>query len=105
MAFVLDQGTRSVYVYDTARRRFIGPAVRLDPRHERFSSGYATHRLPGYPTVTAKPPQHLAVVGRRVVVAGGLDGTVVVVPIEDARLRQPRPIPVPIREVMLEGGS
>lgn len=44
LAFVLDQGSASLYEFDTARRRFLGPATRLAAPTER-------------PTCPATPPR------------------------------------------------
>jgi hypothetical protein len=73
--YLVDSGSKSVYEYDTSRGRFLGPAPRVDLVQRVVT-------LPGYPTVVSKqPPQGGILFGRNLIVAGGLDGTVVDIPL------------------------
>jgi hypothetical protein len=91
LAFVLDAGSESVYEYDLARHRFLGPAPRVLDSHKQVVD------LPGYPvSVGNQPPQQAVLCGDTLVVAGGGDGTVVAIPVSASGLGDPVTIKLPV---------
>ena len=100
VVYLVDSGSESVYEYDTARGRFLGPAPRVDLVQRIVT-------LPGYPTVISKsPPQDAVKLGSDLFVAGGLDGTVVSIPINaKGELGAPRPFNLPAAHLTFNGTS
>lgn len=96
LAFLIDSGSQSAYEYDFGRGRFIGPARLVNDGHHVIA-------MPGYPTVLSdQPVQHGTIAGDRLVVAGGIDGTVIVVPITPEGLGKPARLLVPVVQVQEE---
>lgn len=94
---VLDSSTRSIYQYDLARGRMLGPAGRFIAIGD---AGEETRILPGYPTIVSNtPPQDLARRGGLLAVAGGDDGTVALFPEGDDGLGPPAFVSLPPVEV------
>jgi hypothetical protein len=70
---VVDSRAQSVYEFDLGRGRFLGPAPRV------IGQDGGTLTLPGYPFVVSRnPPQQAALAPSWLFVAGGTDGTVVI---------------------------
>lgn len=103
LAYVVDSRAYSVYEYDLGRGRFLGPAPRMVTTADKVVT------LPGYPTVVGtQPPQQAAVSRSWLYVAGGIEGTVVVIPrLPD--LGRARPVHLPAvsvqRDALYGGGS
>ena len=103
LAFVVDSGSQSVYEFDFGRGRFLGPA----PRVQTVDHGSLhTIALPGYPTVIGhQPPQQAARWHDHLFIAGGLDGTVVDIPILADGLGKPVPISIPPAQMVRPDGT
>jgi hypothetical protein len=94
--FVVDSSSKSVYEFDTARRRFRGPAPEVVLPNRRVT-------LPGYPVqVSHEFPQDATVAAGYLVVAGGLDGTAVFLDRSRGDLAVYGSVKLPVREVVLE---
>jgi hypothetical protein len=103
LAYVVDSRALSVYEFDLGRGRFLGPAPRVVAQDDR------TLTLPGYPfVVSSHPPQQAAVAPSWLFVAGGIDGTVVIMR-RTPGLGAPRAVALPAvpvqREARSGGGS
>ncbi|MGI8427172.1 MAG: hypothetical protein ACR2M4_11385 [Actinomycetota bacterium] len=94
LAFIVDQGSRSVYEYDLGRRRFLGPAPRISGEKPK-------KQLPGYPTVVStQPPQGATLLGNKLIVAGGSSGSIAIVPFDSrSGLGDPTYVEAPLVEV------
>jgi len=100
LAFVLEVVSQSVYEFDLGRGRFLGPSPLVQDDRGHILA------LPGDPTVvSSNPPQGLAASHDTLVVAGGLDGTVVEIPILPDGLGTPVSIEVPVVSVMEPSGG
>jgi hypothetical protein len=92
--FVVDTDTKSLYQFDLHRNRFLGPA----PRMRALDLSIVT--LPGYPTVISEmPPQGIALLNSTLMVAGGLDATVVALKLENGRIASKRVLKLPTQSI------
>jgi hypothetical protein len=88
VAFVVDSTYLDVYQFDVGRRRFLGPAPRIQGAGRLIP-------LPGYPTVVGgQSPQGALLVGDRLLVAGGIGTQVFSIPVSAEGLGAPRTIPL-----------
>jgi hypothetical protein len=86
LAFVVDSYYLDVYEFDLGRRRFLGPAPRIQ------GAGHLIP-LPGYPTVVGgQSPQSALLLGNHLLVAGGIGTRVFSIPVSGRGLESPETI-------------
>jgi hypothetical protein len=105
---VVDSAFQVVYEFDTGRMRFRGPSPRvtLVPETSPTSERAETVVLAGYPVpVSAGAPQDIASIGSLAVVAGGVDGTAVLLDRSKGDLAVTQTLLLPLRNVTADNGQ